>query len=163
SEKAREQVGLTVNEIISIPQGEISVAVVQTGGKPVAFVALVDIGDNRSAIQKLLDKAEKSLTDEGAKRAETDFENTSIVSFTQIKEDDDDDGGKKGPREQTLGYFLKDAYLVAGSSVESLKAVVSRWDGSSEKTLAEKPVFRYIKERCRNDKNDTAPPITWFI
>lgn len=163
SDKVRDQTGLTLDEILTIPKGEISGAVMQTGGKPVAFVVLIDIGDRRADVQKLLDKAAKTLTDEGAKRAETEFEDTNIISFSQMKEAEDDDGNKGTPHEETLGYFLKDNYLVAGSSVESMKAVVSRWDGKSEKTLADKEVFKYIKERCRNKADDAAPPIMWFI
>src|SRR5262249_2270477 len=51
SDKVRDQTGLTLDEILTIPQGEISAAIMQTGGKPVAFVVLIDIGDRKADVQ----------------------------------------------------------------------------------------------------------------
>lgn len=168
SGKVEAEIGLNLEELLAIPQGEIAFAVIGLPGKKLAPTLLFDFGDKQESIEKLLEKGVAFLEENGAKHSEEEFEETRIHILKKPAEESDADA-KKNRRDasaadyfDTLAYCLKDRFLLAGTSVDAVKSVLSRWDGKHEQTFAENEVYRYILERGR-DENSPPPIFAWFI
>lgn len=158
SKHVEDEVGLGIAEIANIPAGEVAAAVFTPRGGKIAAVAFLDFGKREEAVQKLLAKVAEALENHGLKRNEEEVDDTRLVLYQATSEAE----GQAKTRD-VGGYFLKDTFLVIGSDPAALKAVLSRWDGASENTLADNDVFKYITERCRDADQEAAPVMSWFI
>lgn len=162
-----KEVGIPLNDVLTVPHGEVAVAVVSSGGKPMGLAAFLDFGEKKEVVDKLLEKMDKAITEsDKAKRSEEDVEGTPVVvyNFPQDEEEGDgDDKAKKPKNPNALTYFIKDSNLVFASRVDIVKNILTRWDGQHEKTFAEKQVYKYLKDRCKGENAETVPHVTFFI
>lgn len=157
SKKIEEELGLSLSDLLEIPHGEVAASLtVSAAGKPLPTL-MIDFGTNEEGARRLLEKGDARAKDAGWERATSEFDDTKLVLHTRKTEGD----AASGPG--SFAYFLKDSFLVAGSDLDALKAVIRRWDGKHESTLAENPVFKYIAERCRDKAQEIAPLVTWFV
>src|SRR6185369_2029522 len=149
SAKVETKIGLSLEELLAIPQGEVAFAAVQPPGQKVSLVALLDFGEKRETVDKLLEKAIAALEEQGLKHSEEEQDDARINLFKKPAEDD----GKKRPAPyyDTIAYCVKDSFLLVGSSADAIKAVLTRWDGKHEQIFADAEVYRYITERGRDD------------
>ncbi len=60
-EHIEEQVGVTLDELLSLPQGEVAFGVITPEGVRPMFVWLIDAGEKKDAANKLLEKAKQAL------------------------------------------------------------------------------------------------------
>lgn len=157
SQEIENQLGMTLSELVSIPQGEIAAALVAGAGGKFSAVLFMDVGDRSEAVQKLLTKAADALEKDGLKRSEEEVEETRVVVFQNTE-----DAENRKPVDAGA-YFLKDSFVVVGSDLAALKSVLTRWDGKDDRVLAENEVFRYIVDKCRDENSDTPPQVTWFF
>lgn len=162
SEKSQEKVGLSLEDLLKIPTGEVSVAYVALPGKGSAVVALMNYGENKEAVDKLLDKAEEALEENGAKRKETTKDDTTIVTYTMAKKEGDDDAPGRKPKDETYSYFQKGSWLVFSSEVAGLESVLTRWDGKHKQTFADNDVYQYVLERVQ-PKDGTDAAVVWYL
>lgn len=162
SEKTKEKVGLPLEDILSIPGGEVSLAVVTLPGKGPAFIALLDYGEKQEEVEKLLEKAEEALEEAGAKKRESSKNDTTIITYVMAKKGDDDDFPARKPKDNNVSYFQKDSWLVISSETAALEAVLTRWDGKHKQTFADNDVYQYILERVQ-PKDDTDAALVWYI
>jgi len=159
-----EQLGVSVDELLQIPTGEVAVAYIEPEGETAGLVALLDFGESGEVIEKLLEKAEGALEEQGVARSVEDFEGTEIVTY-RFKKKADADAAAEEPDEdgfgRTLAYFLKDDYLVAGSNLPVLEAVLARWSGDHSSTFSSNEVYRHVMERTKSP--DTDPVLKFYI
>ena len=146
SEQTKEKVGLPLEDILKIPGGEVSLAVVSLPGKGPAFIALLNYGENDEEVEKLLGKAEEALEESGAKKRESSKDDTTIITYVMAKKGDDEDAPARKPKDNTVSYFQKDSWLVVSSETAALEAVLTRWDGKHKQTFADNDVYQYILE-----------------
>jgi hypothetical protein len=159
-----EQVGVSLTELLSVPQGEIAVALVAQESGPPALVALIDVGERPDAAMKLLEKGEAALAKAGAKRSTEKFEGVEFVTH-QVTQ----------PEPRQVTHFVKDGTIVAATTVELAKDVLNNWLGKKKKksadadkdepaigVLADNEKFNAIMNRCRGTK-DERPQITFFV
>lgn len=153
SAKMKDEAGISLDDVLAVPQGEITFAVLELPPRKLAMVLLLDYGDNKETVDSLLNKLESGLKDMGGEVEGEDVDGVNIRTFTFEQERDN-------PFNQ-LAYFDHDDYLVLASDPEALKAVLERWDGESDETLAEQDVFKYVFEKCSSDGRE--PIVKWFI
>lgn len=153
SEKMEQETGVSLQKLLEIPQGEITFAVVELPPRKLALVLLLDYGDNASTVETLLEKMDAALKEAGGERDTEEVGEASIVSYMFATEADN-------PFNQ-LAYFNYDSYLVFGSHPDALKAVLERWDGDSEETLAGQDVYKYIMTKCSTE--DRPPLLKWYF
>lgn len=160
SAKIESEYGVSLEDLLSTPQGEVAFAAVQPPGQKVSLVALVDFGDKRETLDKLLEKAIAALEEQGLKHSEDEQDDARIHLFKKPA----DEENKKRPAGyfDTIAYCLKDSFLLAGTSAEAIKSVLTRWDGKHEQIFAETEVYRYIVERGRDDVQ-SPPMMTWYL
>jgi hypothetical protein len=151
--KMKDEIGVSLDEALEIPQGEITFAVLELPTRKLGLVLMIDYGDNKEAVEKLLSKMEGALKDLGGDVEGEDVDGVNIRTFTFANEGDN-------PFNK-LAYFDHDDYVVLASDPEALKAILERWDGKSDETFAQHDVYRYILEKCSSEDRD--PVFKWFI
>lgn len=148
----KEEVGLSLPEILDIPQGEMTLAIVPPDEGPPAAVVLLDAGDQLSNAQRLLKRGTDELEKQpNVKKSEETISGTTVTVYDGL-----------GPRGRKAMYFVKDATLVLGSDMEVLKRLLAAWTSGQEKSLADNEKFAAIMRRSRGAK-DQEPQFFWFF
>jgi len=153
SKNVEGELGVTINDLLAIPQGEVTFALMEKPARKLSAVLMVDYGKGKETIDKLLKKLHEALEEEAEHSAE-DVNDIEIHTFT-FKNAEAENPFK------TLSYFNDDEYLVFGSEVEALKSVLDLWGGDSSDTLAANDVFKYCMERCHDESGE--PTVKFFM
>lgn len=168
TEEFDKEVGIPLDDVLAVPHGELAIAVLHSAGKQMAVAGFMDFGEKKDVVDKLLEKMDKALTeDDRAKRSEEEVEGTPVVVYTfadsESDEDADEDKPKKSAAPNTLVYFIKDSNLVVASRLDTLKAILTRWDGQHERIFADKQAYKYLKEKCRGENPENVPHMTFYL
>jgi hypothetical protein len=145
----REIIGLSLPEIVAIPQGEVTFAVVAVKDAPPAMILLFDAGDQIANARILLQRGADVAVSQGAKRQEVIVKDTKITILT-------------GPNNGLVAFFEKDGTIVGGTNLESVKRILGIWNGEKGKVLSDNENFGTIMNRCQGSK-DERPQIIWFV
>lgn len=141
-EQVETTVGLSLDEIKSLPAGEICFAVVAPRRKKPCFLLILDTDEESEAVTKAMDRARELADDNG------------LVIDTETT-DDDIELEVVGSGEQEVTYFRKNGTIVASTNREVLDDVIERWmDREVEKVrpLSKNRKFVTIMNRCRGTK-----------
>lgn len=157
--EVEEQLGVKIDDLLALPQGEIAVAVVQPPGGKLSIVVMLDFGDKRETLDKLIAKAVENLEEKEITRSTEDYQENEIVIFSKGDGENEEDGADP---DKTIAYCIKDSVLVAGNRPDAIKLALVRWDGQHDSTLMSNEVFRYLSEKCGNG-TETRPLMTWFV
>ncbi|MBM81757.1 MAG: hypothetical protein CMJ78_14360 [Planctomycetaceae bacterium] len=160
SEKVEQETGVKLDALLNIPKGEVSIALVQPRNEKMAFVLMLGYGENQAVVDSLIEKADASLVEKGAKRSTEELENTKVSVYT-TEETVTDPFGEETTRENQVAVFTKDSRLVISSSLSASGSVLARWDGQHENTLASKDVYKYIIDRCKIEGSD--PVLNFYV
>jgi len=147
----KDQVGLTLPELLAIPQGELTVALVAPEEGPPAAVVLLDAGNQLSNARKLLERGTDALDQSPAVRSEKTVSGTEIVIYDNV-----------GPQRGQAAYFEKDDTIVAATDVGVLEGMLKVWDGGKGDTLSDNQNFAAIMSRCRGEK-DERPQLIGYV
>jgi hypothetical protein len=151
--KIEEQIGLSLPQILSIPQGEFSLAVVAPeDGKP-QFAVLLDAGDQIASAEKLIEKATGVLEQQGLPKSTETVDGTKLT----IYELPDREFG-------AATFFQKDKTVAITTNTDLAKLILSRWSGVKDDkgSLSKNPRYNAIMSRVRGSK-DQQPQATWFV
>lgn len=145
-----ERVGLPLNQVLDIPQGEICVAFVAVPDGPTGLVVILDVKDRLVSARKLLEKGEL-------------FAAENRVTKTTEKLDGHDIHIYSGPNGNANAVQLeRDGAIVITSGKPVMQLVLDAWAGKVEKTLADNDRFNTIMNRCQGTPDDP-PQITWYV
>lgn len=150
--KFRDRIELGLPELLSLPQGELTVAVVGQEQGPPALVVLLEVGEQLPAALRFLQRGGELLEKNGIKRTESVVGGVKFTTF--------EGPGNRPP--QSASWFEKDATIVLGTSQEVLQTMLANWETPQTRTLAENAKFVAIVERCRGTKGEE-PQVTWFV
>ncbi len=148
-----DQVGASLPELLSIPQGEMCVAIVDPGvyeeeGDPV-LVVILEVGKNESLAKQLMGKVGDLMTGDGAVETQEPFGDTELTVLTP---------GSKDP----LVYFFREGTLVVTNRTAAAKDIIQTWDGIGEtRKLAENRKFSGLMRRSRGTK-DERPQVAYY-
>jgi hypothetical protein len=148
--RVQEQIGLSLEELLKIPQGEMAIALVAPEDDVPSLVLLMDVGDQLPAAQKLLEQAEKSASDNGAEIA---TEEVDGVELRTIRNPND----RRPPV-----YFIREGTIVVCNHSAFARQLLAAWDGAEGERLLDNPKFTTIMRRCLSSEEDP-PQITWFV
>jgi hypothetical protein len=149
-----EEVGLPLDKILSLPQGEMCFAMTAPASGPPAVLVLFEAGDQELSLRKLIDKGDALAQQRGVMKS---TEVIGEVKLTTYKF-----GG--GDREQAI-YFLRDGVFVASTDHDLIKRLLDAWNGTlkeDDKTLAQDTKFSTVMNRCLGSKDDP-PQLTWYV
>jgi hypothetical protein len=145
----KDRIGLSLSEILAIPQGQITVALVTPDEVEPALVVILDTGDQLSRAQGLLERVTEAANRSGVERIHEKDHDTPIVIFDGV-----------GRRGRQVSYFEKDGTIVAASNLDVLKQILAVWNGEKGSTLADNRKFTTIMSRCGDPSQK--PQLVWF-
>lgn len=151
----RGKLGVSLDEILSLPTGEVAVAWVHPTGKQPGLVLLVEFGGpggGRKTIDKLLEVAKDALEKNGFKEDSTRVKGTPVTVFTPPEK-------ASGP-DWHAAWMIKDSYFVAATQTGVLESVLERWDGRHDSTFADNESYSLIMDRCSTGRR---PVLRWYI
>lgn len=148
----RDQIGLSLPELLEIPQGEILVGVVAPEQGPLGAVLLLEAGAQMDRVRQLLARGSEAVEKQpNVQKSEQMVEDTKVVIYDGL-----------GRERRRAVYCEKDGCLVLSTELEILKGVLSAWRGGAEKTLANNERFATIMKHCRGAKEQT-PQFFWYL
>jgi len=152
--QAEEQIGASLDDLLSIPQGEMCLAVVTPEQSRPAIVFLVDVGQRLPIVEKLLDRISQGIEDEGAKISQEDLGDVKLTVFDF-------------PSDETrqLVFAVRDNVVLVTSDLEVAKWMLNVWSGKKTegvRPLADKPDFAAVMRRCAGTE-DQPPQVEFFI
>lgn len=144
-----EASGMTVEEALELPSGEITLAISAAGNSAVGAVVFFDIGDNERKVQPLLDQAVAALSQErNLSSADTSYGGVAITAFEVNYP-----GPSPTPLAEEFGWFLQDGRLVASNQLELLEAVIDNWSGDAADSFVSNDTYQFVMKRCEADSN----------
>lgn len=140
----QEAVGLTVEEMMQIPEGEVSLAMCAGPSNTMGFAFFLDYGDNEEALQEALRRATDALSSqERLVSADTSFDGTEITMFEVSYP-----GKAPTPLAKEFGWFLKDQRMVFSNRLRVMESILQNWDGESDDTFVTNDTYAYVLETC---------------
>ncbi len=144
-----ERVGLPLDQVLSIPQGEICIAFVAVPEGPTGLVVIIDVKDRAISARKLLEKGEAFAADNRVTKTSEKMAGYDINVYS-------------GPNGNAQAVQLdRDGAIVITSGKPVMQMVLDAWAGKLEKTLADNDRFNTIMNRCQGTPDDP-PQITYF-
>ncbi len=142
----QDQLGVSLGEILAIPQGEMCAAIVgREEGMPAVFV-MMDVGDNLATVQKLLDAAQRQAVRDGQTKRTEDVDGVTLTIV-----------GDK------FTFCDRDNTVLFSSSPGLIKEILKIWSGGEDvATLADNIQFTTIMRRSVGTK-DERPQVTWYV
>lgn len=144
-----KRLGLSLNDLLAIPQGEVAFALVAVEDQTPVPVFLLDSGEEVARLRLLLQNSMQLLEKAGGRKVEENVAGAQVVSYEGL-----------GQRGQKVTFCEKDGVLVASLSPEIVKSILAAWDGGSE-TLAQNYKFSAITRRCGGTKGEEAQIIAF--
>jgi hypothetical protein len=139
--------------LLDLPQGEVTFAIMEKPARKLAAVLLIDCTDNEETLEKLLEKMDKALLDDNAEHSTQTISDIEVHSYKLAD--------AAGSPVNTISYCTDEGYVIFGTEVAAVKAVLERWTGDNDDTLADADVFAYIQEKCKSGEDE--PLLKWFI
>lgn len=151
TEQMQEAIGLNLDELLSIPSGELAIALLpsasaskskegeqQEGSRQPVVAMLLDAGDEITSVQVMLQRVEKSI---GENAVQTHKELDRLVLHRYAN---------PNRRNQVFSYFIDDGVMIACSNSDQLETMATAWlSGNSDfEALADNRKFVSIMSRC---------------
>lgn len=142
-----ERLGVTLDELLKLPQGELCLALAPSPEGSLALIALIEVKDQHHTAKKLLDKVSLELANQGVEFGEETVGGTHITYY-QL-------------RRRQFAYFDRDGALVLSTNLEALKYMLAAWESGLDEPLADNRAFAAVREKCRGLK-DEPPQFFWY-
>lgn len=151
--RIEENVGVPLDDLLKIPQGEICFAVIDVPNRMPAIVFLIETKDQvRTANKLFLERAEHFITQAGGTKTTETVEGEKVSVFTGP-----DSGAPVIRVVQREGTFL------ACTSAEILPDLLAAWNGQPKgNTLSQNDKFNAVMSRC-GSSGERQPNLTWYV
>lgn len=151
------RLGLTWDELRTVPAREVSMGMVHAKATPPAAVLLVDITGREAQAKQLLADIAKRFTAQRAKTVKRDLNGAAIVVYELPPAK-----GEKQPQRTAL--CLKDNVLIVADQLLVVEGIVKRIGAKpAADALGTLPAFRAVMERCAAEAGPDAPHVRWWI
>jgi len=156
STKLKEKVGVTLGELATLPQGEVTLAVVAKADpkSPAALLISADAGKNAAKMAEVMDKATKQAEQAGGKVSTETFKDLTLHTIVSPKEKDAD--GDKPPPPPLVWTNAGSVYHI-GTDVAVLKDFLGQ-SGSRTDSLAANESYMAIQKKLGAESK-----ACWFI
>jgi hypothetical protein len=165
----KEKIGLGLREVLELPQGPVTVAVLSRDDPkvPVAFAVIADAGDNKDKMADALAKATKQAEESGAKASQETFNGLTLHILREppddkAKEKGQEKGDDKPPtfslvwtQSESSFYF---SLATPGSDVEVIKDLTAHREGR-DNSLASNESFTRTQAKI----DSAQAHVVWFL
>jgi hypothetical protein len=147
----QDAIGLNLDELLSVPNGEFAIALVGTKNEP-AFAILLEAGEEMPSLQLLLDRGRQATENSGGTFEEKEVGRLSMKSLG------------RNDRNNRLYYFIDSGVMVASNRSEYAEQLALVWTGNGidHKPLADNRDFTTIMSRCVGTEGER-PQVSFFV
>jgi hypothetical protein len=147
----QDSIGLDLDELLAVPNGEFAIALVGTKTEPVLCV-LLEVGDELPALQLMLARAHQAAEADGRTIENKEVGKITLKTFDSRRQ------------EERIGYFIDSGVFVACSRVDYLEQLALVWTGNGidHKPLADNRDFTTIMSRCVGTEGER-PQVSFFV
>jgi hypothetical protein len=153
--QTHKKLGIAWEDMEGVPGGEVSAAVIQPGKDTAAFAVVVDITGHRDQANQLLEKINKNMTADGAKRTEQDAYGTKLIVYNVPKHGD-------VPARQAV-FFIKNDLLGAADDLKILEAMAGRVGRESDDSLKTVKAFAESMRHVADAAGERVPHMRFFL
>jgi hypothetical protein len=169
--RVEEQVGVSLDKLLALPQGEIWLAVVPPEKEgPISVALLIDVGDQLPTATKLLERGEEVLLENGGSKEEETLAGQKVNLFMrpgaspprrETRRTDDGEREELLVDQGTVIQFEREGTLVISSTAILAQEIIETWDGKKVESLAENTNFAAIMNRSVSTKDP--PEFEWYV
>lgn len=152
--RAEEEIGASLDDLLSIPQGEMCLAMVTPEESRPAIVFLVDVGPRLPMVEKLLNRIAQGIEDDGSTRSAETLGDTKLTIFD-----------RPGDETRQVVFAVRDNVVLVTSDLEVTKGMLNAWSGKKTegvRSLADNPDFAAVMRRCAGTE-DQPPQVEFFV
>jgi hypothetical protein len=152
-DQVKDNIGLSFAEIMALPQGEITAAMVAPQeGRP-GGVLIFEAGDQIANARKLVERGKQFLQMTGSTKREETIAEVKCTIYQSPN---------KSEEESLIVLFEKDDAIAFCFGLETAKQVLAVWTEKKDaRSLAENANYATIANRCRGTK-DEEPQFIWY-
>jgi hypothetical protein len=148
-QQIEDRVGLSLDELLQLPQGELCFAFVESPEGPLVPVLFFDVRDKMPLADRLMARIFEQLGERGVPVRVESYQGTDISVL--------------GNQSDAVCLFAREGTVVVSSNLELSKQFIDLWGGSSEfRTLADNPAFAAIMQQSVGTKQER-PQLSWFL
>ena len=118
----QEELGVTLEEILQLPTGEVALALAVTDTARPMFAFIADVGENTETADKLIERAQFEHISNAGDLTEETIGETDVTIFRNPGNDDD------------LYIFIKEETVVICSSELMATHLINVWEGTAEES-----------------------------
>lgn len=132
-----KETGVSLNAILQIPDGELSVGLVSSENQGWVLLVFLDAGENVETVKKLIDRGREAATKAGAEVREEDVNGLPMTILRSKERASRENNNRPEP---TVAYTFNGAVLLGGvaflgdDDLDVIRDVVSRSQASSSST-----------------------------
>lgn len=158
SNSLKEKLGVTLKELLELPQGALAIAVIGRDDPkvPISLAIIADAGKNADKMAEVLTRSNKQAEQNGAKVTVETFNNNPLHVITPPDQAGGDD---KTPPPPPVVWTRADSVFFLGSGVDAVKDLVSNAGGRGSNSLGGGE--DYVKTLAKVG-GDTAHAV-WFL
>jgi hypothetical protein len=151
----QEVIGVNLEELLAIPNGEMAFGFYFNEKKP-AIVALLEAGDELPALEIILSRAEEQAAREADRTEEKVGDITLVIWKNRNRAD------------QEVAYFIDQGVFVAANQVDAARKLADVWQGKTGegkekyKTLAENRKFLTVMSQCVGSEGER-PQASFYV
>jgi hypothetical protein len=150
-QQIQDEVGLELAELLSIPQGELCVALVAPPQGTPTLAVMIDVKDRMAEAEKLIDRA---FEEAGFRGTNLRFERHGDTDISIL-------GGGNG--RPPLAICTRDGLVLITSDAELSKAILDVWQGKADvNTLADNRKFTTIMRQSVGTREER-PQASWYV
>lgn len=170
--KVEERVGVPLDRLLALPQGEIWVAVVPPAKDgPIAVALLIDVGDQIPTATRLIKRGEEFLSENGGSKVEETLAGAKVNIFVPPgvaapqRETKRDKAGNEWEElvvgRGTVVQYEKDGAIVVATTATLAEEIIKALEGNESPSLAQNEHFAAVMNRCQVGSDP--PGFEWYV
>lgn len=141
--------GISLHDLLSIPSGEVTVAILKPKDKSVPVVFSMEFGDSKKVVDQIIDEV-KEIRD-----------GNRYEKLTHAGVDLHVVHRKVAGQPKASVFFVDGSTIVITNSIDLSKTLVDRWAGTATNSLANAAVFQHVQQQTLNAGK--TPSVFWYL
>lgn len=146
-----DELGLSLDRLLDIPQGEVCLALVPRDQGQPALIALVEVGDQLPTARKVVEYLQAKMVERGGLKGSETWRGTELTVVQESEESN-----------SHVVFFERDKTIAVSTDLEVAKQVLTAWHGVETTSLADRREFITIMEQCTGSGEDE-PQLVYFV
>ena len=143
AQELEQSIGMTIDQILEIPEGELLVAMVAPPAFGPSPVFIMDLPTDTETVDDLLDHGAEVLKQNGYSAETQDYQGVEFEVYS---------GDGDGP--ENVIRFEKDGTLVIAADIRAAERLVDNWLNGEEDCLQDNQAYNAIADRCQGNEGE---------